>query len=168
MQTLTSFSLNDYPEDTNFFIDSNVFIYFLLKHKSYSPTIKSFFNDIEKGQIKGYVNHTVVSESYFNYIRIKICERYTITPKEFNIYMKTNPDALREIDLSVVEDIFSLPNLYFLNIENIKNIGSAIYEYSLLPNDATHVASCIEHGLTNIVTNDKDFERVNFLKVWKP
>ena len=163
VQILTSFS-----EDVEFFIDSNIFIYFLLKHRTYSPIIKFFFNRIEKEEIKGYINHTVVSETYFNYIRIKVSEKYKMASKDSNIYIKTNPDVIREIDSKIIEEVFSLPNLYFLNIENYKNIGSAMFEYSLLPNDAIHVATCKEHGITNIATNDKDFERVNFLKIWKP
>jgi len=87
--------------------------------------------------------------------------------KDSNIYIKTNPDVIREINLGFINEIFSLPNLYLLNIENLIKIQSAIFDYSLLPNDAIHVATCIEHGITNIATNDKDFERVNFLKIWK-
>ena len=167
MQTLTSLSLKDFSKDTKYFVDSNIFIYFLLGHKTYSPIVKSFFNAIEKGEIKAYINPTIVSEVYFNYIRIKTSEKYKISLKDSNLYIKTNPDVIREINLGFINEIFSLPNLYLLNIENLIKIQSAIFDYSLLPNDAIHVATCIEHEITNIATNDKDFERVNILKIWK-
>ncbi|HII94466.1 MAG TPA: PIN domain-containing protein [Candidatus Methanofastidiosum sp.] len=41
-------------------------------------------------------------------------------------------------------------------------------EYGLLPNDAIHAATCKSYGIDNIATNDSDFDRVDFLKVWKP
>lgn len=41
-------------------------------------------------------------------------------------------------------------------------------KYKLMSNDAVQVATCKVHKIENIATNDNDFERVNFLKVWKP
>ena len=41
-------------------------------------------------------------------------------------------------------------------------------DYSLLTNDAFHVATMKRQGITNIATNDPDFGRVEWLKVWKP
>jgi predicted nucleic acid-binding protein len=40
--------------------------------------------------------------------------------------------------------------------------------YNLLPNDAIHLATVRRYGITNIATNDRDFERVDWLNVWKP
>jgi predicted nucleic acid-binding protein len=40
--------------------------------------------------------------------------------------------------------------------------------YYLLSNDAIHVATMKNYGITNIATNDPDFERVSWIKVWKP
>lgn len=72
MQTLTSLSLKDFSKDTKYFVDSNIFIYFLLGHKTYSPIVKTFFNEIEKGEIKAYINPTIVSEVYFKRILINL------------------------------------------------------------------------------------------------
>lgn len=41
-------------------------------------------------------------------------------------------------------------------------------KYNLLPNDALHLATMKRYGITNIATNDGDFERVPWLNVWKP
>jgi predicted nucleic acid-binding protein len=41
-------------------------------------------------------------------------------------------------------------------------------DYRLLSSDAFHVAVMKRCGLTNIATNDPDFERVAWLTVWKP
>jgi len=34
--------------------------------------------------------------------------------------------------------------------------------------DAMRVSAMKRHGITNIATNDRDFKRVEWLKVWKP
>ena len=41
-------------------------------------------------------------------------------------------------------------------------------KYWLMATDAIHVATMKRQGITNIATNDPDFGRVEWLKVWKP
>jgi len=41
-------------------------------------------------------------------------------------------------------------------------------EFGLLFSDALHAACCKAYNIENIATNDGDFDRVDFLKVWKP
>jgi predicted nucleic acid-binding protein len=41
-------------------------------------------------------------------------------------------------------------------------------KYNLLSADAIHSVSCKLHGIEHITTNDSDFERVDFLKLWVP
>ncbi|MBU7010258.1 MAG: PIN domain-containing protein [Theionarchaea archaeon] len=40
------------------------------------------------------------------------------------------------------------------------------YAFSLLPNDALIAATCKFYGIRRIATYDKDFEKVDFLKVF--
>ncbi|WP_456367793.1 PIN domain-containing protein [Thermococcus sp.] len=49
--------------------------------------------------------------------------------------------------------------------DNFEVIARTSEKYGLLPNDATIVATCIKHGITEIATFDKDFENVSFLKI---
>jgi predicted nucleic acid-binding protein len=41
-------------------------------------------------------------------------------------------------------------------------------EFRLLPRDALHVACCKAYGIKEMATNDRDFERVSILRLWKP
>jgi predicted nucleic acid-binding protein len=41
-------------------------------------------------------------------------------------------------------------------------------QFGLLTNDALIVALMRRHGLTNLVTNDDDFDAIPGLTVWKP
>ncbi|MGB2843006.1 MAG: PIN domain-containing protein [Halobacteriota archaeon] len=56
----------------------------------------------------------------------------------------------------------------FISELEVEECYKAIQDYALLTNDAFHVATMKGHGITNIATNDPDFERVEWLKVWKP
>lgn len=41
-------------------------------------------------------------------------------------------------------------------------------KYQLLPRDASHLGIMIKNMITNIATNDSDFEKVKDIKVWEP
>ena len=62
----------DVPEDSNIFIDSNIFTYFLLKREEYYNNVRVFFKRIDEKKLTGFINPIVISETYFNYLRVKI------------------------------------------------------------------------------------------------
>lgn len=60
----------------------------------------------------------------------------------------------------------------FIVLEDMSNIFREVIsisrEYSLLSSDAYIASFAKRYGITNIATNDSDFERVEWIKVWKP
>ena len=43
-----------------------------------------------------------------------------------------------------------------------------IPEYHLLPNDAINLSVAWENGIKNFATQDRDFDGMDIVKVWKP
>ncbi len=41
-------------------------------------------------------------------------------------------------------------------------------EYGLFPRDALHASCCKAYGIHDIATNDRDFEGIEWLNIWKP
>lgn len=160
--------LSHIPENSKVFVDSNIFTYFLLKREEYYNSTKNFLKRIDEREIIGLINPVVISETYFNYIRIKISEKYRINLKDVVKMIKEDPQILCEISIDVVDDTFRLDNLNILEYNSEISIKDFIADYLFLPNDAIHAATCKYYGIKNIATNDSDFERVDFLKVWKP
>jgi predicted nucleic acid-binding protein len=66
--------------------------------------------------------------------------------------------------------VLFLQSLYLLPISELEVdvCYKAIKDHALLTNDAFHVATMKQRGITNIATNDLDFERVEWIRVWKP
>ncbi|MGB2842090.1 MAG: PIN domain-containing protein [Halobacteriota archaeon] len=78
-------------------------------------------------------------------------------------------EGMKLRDFDAVTKLFENLRVDILPIEYMcKELVEFITKYSLLPNDAIYVATMKGHGITNIATNDPDFERVGWLKVWKP
>ena len=59
-------------------------------------------------------------------------------------------------------------NISILNGSLFPDFTEISKKYWLMATDAFHVATMKGHGITNIATNDPDFERVGWTKVWKP
>ena len=139
-----------------------------MKREEYYNLTKNFLKRVDEREIIGVINSVVISETYFNYIRIKISEKYRINLKDVVKKINEDPQILGDIPIDVVDDTFRLDNLNILEYNSEISIKEFIVRYSLLPNDAIHAASCKYYDIKNIATNDSDFERVDFLKVWKP
>ena len=59
-------------------------------------------------------------------------------------------------------------NISILNGSLFPDFIEISKKYWLMATDAFHVATMKGHGIINIATNDPDFERVEWTKVWKP
>jgi predicted nucleic acid-binding protein len=60
------------------------------------------------------------------------------------------------------------PNISILDGSVFPNFIEISKKYWLLATDAFHVATMKRYEITNIATNDPDFERVEWITVFKP
>lgn len=67
-----------------------------------------------------------------------------------------------------IEDIMAFNNLKIANISPETLQIALSFSSKLLFSDAIHAATCKEYKITNIATNDKDFEKLTSFKIWKP
>lgn len=65
-------------------------------------------------------------------------------------------------------DIINRINLEILDGQIFPEFVDLSKKYRLLAMDSAHLAMMKRNGLTNLATNDADFERVADLKIWKP
>jgi predicted nucleic acid-binding protein len=160
--------LSALPVGVSIFIDSNILTYHLLNDPLYGTRCKEFVRKVENGEFEGVISPIVVSETLFNLIKATIRKDYHLKPKEIVHFLKRNPQAVSKVDLEPVMELFNLFSLAPISESEVRTCYRAIKDYSLLTNDAFHVATMKQRELKNIATNDPDFERVEWLTVWKP
>jgi predicted nucleic acid-binding protein len=70
----------------------------------------------------------------------------------------------------VVEDVEKNYRLQVVGVdaETFAIARALMREHRLLSNDALHLAVMQIEGITDLVTNDRDFNRVVGIKVWRP
>ena len=159
--------LDEIPTGTRVFVDSNIFIYHFL---GVSESCTIFLSRAESQDIIAYTSTIVLAEVLHRLMIAEVVERYNVKPKDALDFLKkaeTIPPlekaegALKEISRFNIK-FFRLPE------EAIFQSAELRREYSLLTNDSLNLYSMLSNHLSDIATNDSDFERVKDIRVWKP
>jgi len=164
--------LNEIEPFTTVFIDANIFLYEILNHWRYGRSCRRFMEGVDSGKYSGITSVLVCNEVFHRTMIAEVVEKYDIEPKSAISYLKKNWEVVKGLNKArdAIANIKQIENLRVVEID----IG--IFElalrysknYGLLSNDAIHLATMKRYGITNIATNDADFEGVEWLKVWKP
>ena len=75
-----------------------------------------------------------------------------------------------QLSPAAIEAIEQIENLIIVGVgRDVLDLAMAYSKkYGLLSTDAIHVATMKHEGLSILASNDRDFERVDWLKLWKP
>jgi predicted nucleic acid-binding protein len=156
------------------FIDANIFTYILTGHPIYGRSCQELLETVENGNTEAFISPLVIDE--VSYILMVQTARKTANSPEGK-YIKqamlgTWQDCLAPVGefYSYLDFLISVGSLKVLSLDySISRIAlECAKEFRLLPRDALHVACCKAYGIKEMATNDRDFGRVSFLKLWKP
>jgi predicted nucleic acid-binding protein len=160
------------PKGSRAIFDTNIFVYFGTAHPVYGPSCKSIIKRVERDEIEGVIPSVVMNELLHNFILIELIQKnYAKDRRDAITFIKTNPQFIQQ--LTIAWDLFkALPEMAFAIIEDEKGITDLTYyfskELSLMAKDAAIVSYAHKFEISNIVTNDKDFERIPWLTTWNP
>ncbi|MFH1322467.1 MAG: PIN domain-containing protein [Methanobacteriota archaeon] len=168
----TSMKLSLIPSGTSIFIDANIFLFDIFEDPDFGDASYDFIKKIESLEIKGYTSTLVLDEVLFKMILMEASNKLNVSMKNVVRLLKKEPDKLDALEKSW-ENIKEIQNMENLTIFGVtpaifKDAVEIAQTYKLLPHDATHAAVAKKMNIRNIATNDEDFERLDFLKVWKP
>ncbi len=126
------------------YIDTNIFVYALQDTDELGDNARKFLQMIEDGTLEGATSSITFSELVF-------------------AIMKNDS---REKALEGGENFLALNNIYIEDTTKAtcRIAVEAIAQYSLKPQDALHYATMKEVGITQIITEDKDFDKALDIK----
>jgi predicted nucleic acid-binding protein len=160
--------LNKITSNSIVFIDSNIFIYHFL---GASEPCTDFLERIEMEDIEAYTSTVVLAEVLHRLMIAEVVEKHGIEPHKVAKFLKQNPEIIPTLE-KCENAIKEIPEFKV----KILSIGSeAIFqskklrkEYNLMTNDSLNLHAVKINGLKDMVTNDSDFDKVEWLTVWKP
>ncbi len=163
--------LDRVPQESKFFIDTNIFLYDITDHPEFGQITKGFLKKIEFGIIQGKTSVIVLNELLHKLVIGEIAEKYNLKLFQVPAILKQNPTILSSLkSYELVNKIELIPNLEILSItkEIFSLAKSYMIKYNLMTNDAIIAATCNINGVSNIATNNGDFDRIDFLIRWNP
>jgi len=163
--------LSSLPKNSSVFIDANIFLFAILAHPRFSDSCEKFLTSVEKREYSAFTSTLVLNEVIHKLMITEVIKKHSLkTEYDAYLLLKQKPDVIK--GLTITWEDFTNLKKYPINILSAGNYLEPAAEisksYALLISDAAHAAVCKEHKIENIATNDSDFERVDFLKVWKP
>ena len=163
--------MSSVPTKRRVFVDTNVLLYGVTEHPIYGKWANTLLDRINRGEIEGVVSVMVLNELLHQLVIGEVCYRQGLRPFQVVRYIKEHPDVLT--DLAAYEVVEDVEKNYGLRVAGVSVEAFALArvlmrEHRLLSNDALHLAVMQIEGIADLVTNDRDFDEVAGIKVWKP
>jgi len=164
--------LSDLESGSSIFIDANIFIYHFSKESKFNLASSDFLERVENGDVYGFTSIPVVQEVTHRMMIIEAAATFPgIKPKDLVKYLKKHPEAVQKLvthqDIPGKIRSFNL-EIVSPDIETLVRSQLLKGKYGFLSNDALSVQILKDMSIGNLATNDSDFERVDFIKVYKP
>lgn len=162
----------DLEDGSSIFVDANIFIYHFSQKSKFNPASSNFLERVEKKNINGITSTSIVQEATH---RMMIMEAATILPdikpKDIVKYLKVHPHIVKKlVNHQCIPEKISSFNLEIISpdINTIERSQQMKRQYGFLSNDALSLQIMKDLKINNLASNDSDFERVNFIKLYKP
>jgi predicted nucleic acid-binding protein len=159
------------PTGRRVFLDTNVLLYAVTEHPGYGKWADVLLDRIRNNRVEGVISVIVLNELLHQLVIGEVSQREELHPSQAIRHIKVHPDVLTDLAAyEVVEDVEKNYRLQVVGVdaETFAIARALMREHQLLSNDALHLAVMQIEGITDLVTNDRDFNRVVGIKVWRP
>jgi predicted nucleic acid-binding protein len=150
------------------FLDANIFVYHFL---GLSQQCKHLLKRCHEGVLQGKTASFIGAETVHRLMVAEAVEQKLVTSKNALKKLRERPEFVQQLR----KHAESVPTIRAMNIESVALTTATVEasaavrrQYGLLTNDSILVTVMQELGLTSLATLDKDFDQVEWLKVYKP
>lgn len=160
------------PTGKRVFIDANIFLYEVFDHPKFGESAYRILKDVENGAIKGVTSTLVLDEVLHKMILSEASNKFHISIKDAVSFLKKNHKEIPLLgaswkDIDRIQEIENL-TIYGISPDVFKSSINVAKANMLLAHDAMHLAVMKYESISDIATNDSDFERIEGITVWRP
>ena len=162
--------LADMPKGKVVFIDANIFHFYLRGPLSIQKACTNLLERIERNEITGYTSALILDELIYKILLKKIEEKYRRNPLDV---LHESPEEIGIHSAYVrkaVTIVAGIAGLVILAVEkhHIEEAIDYMQKYLILPRDAVHLSVMKSVECDDLVSADKDFDKVIDLNRWTP
>ncbi len=163
--------LHEIESRAKVFIDANIFVYHFSKGSEFNKSCTDFLYRVETSQLHGFTSTGIIMEASHRLMMVEASSVLDIEIRNLPKYLKQHPDIVKQLTkhLTVPNKIAKL-NIEIVQItpKIIESSQSNKTKYGFLSNDALTLKIMEDIGIANIASNDSDFKRVDWLKLYLP
>jgi predicted nucleic acid-binding protein len=159
------------PSGTAVFLDANALIYHFTGAAAYGAACTRLIERTEQGDLSGYASAAVISDMAHRMMTIEAMQRlgWPITGLAARLRSHRSEIARLTIFQQAVEEIPKLGiQVLSVTFDTVREAAKLSRQHELLAGDALVVAVMEHEGLTNLASNDRDFDRVPWIARYAP
>jgi len=163
--------LHEIEEGQRVFIDANIFVYHFSQGSRFNKSCTEFLCRVEKAEIHGITSTAIILEATHRLMMGEASSVVDIEVKNLPKYLKQHPELVKQLTKHL-----AIPGkISKLNVEIIPITAGLIEEsqvlkpkYGFLSNDTLTLKVMDEYKVTSLASNDMDFKRVDWVKLYLP
>lgn len=125
------------------YIDTNIWIYAIIAHPKYGEKCKQILKKIEAKKLKAAISTQVLGE---------------VAGVLYNKYKVKDTTSQLNAILSYPIDI------YIVHPDTIRVAAEYARDYGITPYDGIHIALAAENNITDIISADKELDKVDLIR----
>ncbi len=153
------------------FLDANTLVYFFQPHPTHGPACQQLMQRVVQGQLQGFTSTHVLAEVAHRLMTMEAMASQGWTPSKVGQRLRRHHAVLQSLAHfeTAVNSVLQSPIQVLAIPSTIMSTAVALSrQFGLLINDALLVAVMQANGLTNLASNDADFDRVPSLVRYGP
>ncbi len=163
--------LHEIEEGQRVFIDANIFVYHFSQGSRFNKSCTDFLRRVEKAGIHGITSTAIIQEATHRLMMGEASSVIDIEVKNLPKYLKQHSELVKQLTkhLAIPGKISEL-NVEIIPVTLGLIEGSQIFKtkYGFLSNDALTLKVMDEYKITHLASNDMDFKRVDWVKLYLP
>lgn len=159
------------PDGAACLIDANIFYYHFVETEPFSDHCSDLLERVAQGALVGFTSVHLLAEATHKIMLAEAAARFEVPRASLVNWLQAHRKLIAELTEfpDMVVEMCSLPMTCLpVAPPTLTAAAHVAREHRLLTNDALTIALMHEHGLTDLVTNDDDFDAVPGISVWKP
>lgn len=163
--------LDSLPARESCFVDANILSYASIEVVPFTARCRAFVKRVAAGEVLAFTSAGAVADALYKTMTIEATRRFVPPGAKALAYLQKHPEIICRLSHypAAAAGLARLP-LRLLPVDwDVLQAGAQIsVQQRLFTNDAMTVALMQRQGLTNLITNDDDFDSVPGLTIWKP
>ncbi len=164
-------TLDQVPSGTQIFLDANILIYHFTADATYGPACTRLIERIEQQDLQAFASAELLSDAAHRMMTIEAMQRFDWPIAGLAARLRKHHSEISKLTL-FVQAIAEIPQLgihvWDVKLDTVLLASRLSRQYELLSGDALIVAMMQTNGLTQLASNDADFDRVPWITRFAP